>query len=175
MGDYGRVYSHVRWSTPPVLLSTQYVNPFSPPFQSSNKSSVGMYIVARMILGFGIVFCIIAASAMIGELSHPKERAIMTSLFNASYFIGAITASAITIGTVEIASDWSWRVPSILQICPSLLQICFVLYVYVTLGPKVVQCGLTSIQLPTREPPFSYQQGPRRRSLRHSCQVPRRG
>ncbi|KFY57269.1 hypothetical protein V496_06481 [Pseudogymnoascus sp. VKM F-4515 (FW-2607)] len=87
---------------------------------------IAMYIVARMILGFGIVFCIIAASAMIGELSHPKERAIMTSLFNASYFIGAIVASAVTIGTVEIDSDWAWRVPSILQTCPSLLQICFV-------------------------------------------------
>ncbi|OBT54442.1 hypothetical protein VE04_05487 [Pseudogymnoascus sp. 24MN13] len=87
---------------------------------------IAMYIIARMILGFGIVMCIIAASAMIGELSYPKERAIMTSLFNSSYFIGAITASAITIGTVEIKGNWSWRLPSILQICPSLLQICFV-------------------------------------------------
>lgn len=82
-----------------------------------------------MILGFGIVFCIIAGSAMIGELSYPKERATMTSLFNASYFIGAITASAITIGTAELKTDWSWRLPSILQICPSLLQVSFVLYV----------------------------------------------
>lgn len=88
-----------------------------------------MYIIARMILGFGIVFCIIAGSAMIGELSYPKERATMTSLFNSSYFIGAITASAITIGTVEIKGNWSWRLPSVLQICPSILQIAFVLYV----------------------------------------------
>ncbi|KFY08543.1 hypothetical protein V492_06138 [Pseudogymnoascus sp. VKM F-4246] len=87
---------------------------------------IAMYIVSRMILGFGIVFCIISGSAMIGELSYPKERAIMTSLFNASYFIGAITAAAITIGTVKITTDWSWRVPSILQICPSILQIAFV-------------------------------------------------
>jgi len=33
----------------------------------------GMYIVARMILGFGIVFCIVSGSAMLGELSYPKE------------------------------------------------------------------------------------------------------
>jgi hypothetical protein len=32
-----------------------------------------MYIVARMILGFGIVFCIVSGSAMLGELSYPKE------------------------------------------------------------------------------------------------------
>jgi MFS family permease len=86
-----------------------------------------MYIIARMLLGVGILFCIIAGASMIGELAHPKERAILTSLFNSSYFIGAIVAAAIALGTVEIPSDWSWRVPSLLQICPSLLQIGFVL------------------------------------------------
>lgn len=89
-----------------------------------------MYIVARMILGIGILLCIISGSSLIGELGHPKERAALTSFFNASYFIGAITAAAISLGTVEIAGDWSWRIPSILQIAPSLLQICTVLYVY---------------------------------------------
>lgn len=89
-------------------------------------SAVAMYIIARMILGFGIVLCIIAGSALIGELGHPKERSILTSLFNSSYFIGSIVASAITLRTVDIANDWSWRVPSLLQICPSLIQIAFI-------------------------------------------------
>jgi len=84
---------------------------------------VGMYIVARMILGVGILFCIISGAALIGELAHPKERAIMTSLFNASYFIGQILASAIALRTTDIPDDWAWRLPSLLQICPSLLQI----------------------------------------------------
>jgi len=84
---------------------------------------VGMYIVARMILGAGILFCIISGSSLIGELSHPKERPVLTSLFNSSYFIGQIIASAIAIGTSDIKSNWAWRIPSLLQICPSLLQI----------------------------------------------------
>jgi hypothetical protein len=74
------------------------------------------------------LFAIISGSSLIGELGHPKERAILTSFFNASYFIGSITASAITIGTVEIAGNWSWRIPSILQIAPSLLQIATVFF-----------------------------------------------
>ena len=86
-----------------------------------------MYIVSRMILGMGILFCIISGAALIGELGHPKERAVLTSLFNSSYFIGQIIASAIAIKTTDIPSDWAWRVPSLLQICPSLLQICTVL------------------------------------------------
>lgn len=83
---------------------------------------VGMYIVSRLILGIGILFAIISGAALIGELGHPKERAILTSLFNSSYFIGQITAAAIAIETSEMSSEWGWRMPSLLQICPSLLQ-----------------------------------------------------
>ncbi len=86
-----------------------------------------MYIIARMILGVGILFCIISGAALIGELSHPKERAVMTSLFNSSYFVGQIIAAAIAIRTADIKSNWAWRLPSLLQICPSLLQISTVL------------------------------------------------
>lgn len=90
------------------------------------SQNVGMYIVARIILGFGIVFCIISGSAMIGELGHPKERAVLTSLFNASWMIGSIIACAVALGTGTREDDWAWRIPSILQIMPSLLQICTV-------------------------------------------------
>jgi MFS family permease len=82
-----------------------------------------MYIIARMLLGFGILFAIISGSSLIGELAYPKERPFMTSLFNASYFIGSIIAAAISIRTTGIAGDWSWRAPSLLQICPSILQL----------------------------------------------------
>jgi MFS family permease len=87
-----------------------------------------MYIVARMLLGFGILFAIISGSSLIGELAYPKERPFLTSLFNASYFIGSIVASAISIRTSTMNGDWGWRLPSLLQICPSILQICTVLY-----------------------------------------------
>jgi sugar porter (SP) family MFS transporter len=89
---------------------------------------VGMYIVARMILGFGIPTCIVSGSSLIGELAYPKERPIMTSLFNVAYFVGQIVAAAICFGTNNIQSDWAWRIPSLLQICPSLLQIIFVFF-----------------------------------------------
>ncbi|CZR53195.1 related to hexose transporter protein [Phialocephala subalpina] len=42
--------------------------------------TVAMYIIARMLVGFGIVFVIISGSAIIGELAYPKERPIMTYL-----------------------------------------------------------------------------------------------
>ncbi|KAH8593223.1 MFS sugar transporter-like protein [Bisporella sp. PMI_857] len=87
-----------------------------------------MYIVARMILGFGIVFCIVSGAAMLGELSYPKERPIMTSMFNASWFVGSLIASGIVIRTAEISGDWSWRLPSVLQVIPSFVQMALIFF-----------------------------------------------
>jgi sugar porter (SP) family MFS transporter len=110
---YGR-----RWS---IMLGS-WIMVFGAILQGFSQH-VAMYIVARMLLGAGILFCIISGAALIGELGHPKERAVLTSLFNSSYFIGQILASAIALGTTDIPSDWAWRLPSLLQICPSIVQI----------------------------------------------------
>lgn len=88
-----------------------------------------MYIVARLILGFGIPFCIIAGSSLMGELAYPKERPVMTSLFNALWFVGSLIAAGISYGTQSLSDNWAWRIPSILQAGPSLIQIIFILYV----------------------------------------------
>ena len=85
-----------------------------------------MFVIARFLLGFGIPFAIVAASSMIGELAYPKERARMGSLFNASWFIGAIVAAGVTLGTFQMPTNWGWRIPSVLQAIPSLLQIIFI-------------------------------------------------
>ncbi|KAH7102201.1 major facilitator superfamily domain-containing protein [Auriculariales sp. MPI-PUGE-AT-0066] len=68
------------------------------------------YIIARVVLGFGIPTCIVAASALIGELGYPKERPIVAA--------GA------------------WRLPSILQACPSLIQISLVFDLVRTVGKR---------------------------------------
>lgn len=75
----------------------------------------------------GIPLAIVNASALLGELGHPKERSRLTSFFNVSYFVGQILAAGICFRTNRITNDWAWRIPSYLQICPSLFQIAFVL------------------------------------------------
>jgi len=88
-----------------------------------------MFVVARVIVGFGIPFAIVAASSLIGELSHPKERPILTSLFNCSWFVGAIIAAGVTLGTFNMSTTWSWRIPSILQVVPSVTQLIFLWWI----------------------------------------------
>lgn len=127
MGDHVRFHSHGHWSSSPRICTAWYAFLSLYPSIPGSNSIVAMYIIARMLLGFGIVFAIISGSAMIGELAYPKERPIMTSLFNASYFFGAIIAAAISLRTAEIGGNWAWRIPSLLQCFPSVLQIFFVL------------------------------------------------
>ncbi|KIW17430.1 hypothetical protein PV08_04624 [Exophiala spinifera] len=88
-----------------------------------------MFLVARIILGMGIVFAISGASQLIAELAYPKERSVITGLFNESWYAGAIVAAGVTLGTYSWDSNWSWRLPSLLQILPSTLQLIFIWFI----------------------------------------------
>jgi len=108
-----------------------------------------MFIISRLLLGLGIPFAVVAASSLIGgkvagacksfyrtrhsplvtELSHPKERARLGSMFNASWYLGAITVAGVTLGTFGRPDTWSWRIPSLLQVLPSVFQLTFIWWV----------------------------------------------
>ncbi|KAJ9503655.1 hypothetical protein H2202_000794 [Exophiala xenobiotica] len=90
---------------------------------------IAMFLVARIILGMGIVYAISGASQLISELAYPKERSVITGLFNESWYAGAIIAAGVTLGTYSWDSNWSWRLPSLLQILPSTLQLIFIWFI----------------------------------------------
>jgi len=54
---------------------------------------------------------------------------IGSSLFNESWYVGAIIAAGVTLGTFSKPNDWSWRIPSLVQAAPSLLQLTFIWFV----------------------------------------------
>lgn len=93
------------------------------------SQNLPMFLSARLILGFGAPFSIVGSASLIGELSHPKERAVMTSLFNGFFGIGTIIIAGITLVTYDMQSDWGWRIPSLLQATPSVMQLVFILLV----------------------------------------------
>lgn len=79
--------------------------------------NVGMFIAARGLIGFGLSFANIAAPVLITELAFPTHRGPITSLYNSCWFLGAIVAAWTTYGTFRIQNTWSWRIPSLLQVC----------------------------------------------------------
>ncbi|KAJ7104354.1 general substrate transporter [Mycena belliarum] len=92
------------------------------------SQSVGMFVGARFLIGFGLTFAANAAPMLITELSYPKYRAPLTSTYNSLWYSGAIIAAWATFGTFKIGNTWAWRVPSLLQALPSVLQVFLVLF-----------------------------------------------
>jgi len=81
----------------------------------TGAQSFGMFIAARLLLGLGDSIVLGSAPLLIAEIAHPQDRATLVTLSGASYHSGAFIASWVTYGTLQIQSDWSWRLPSLLQ------------------------------------------------------------
>ncbi|EIN08295.1 general substrate transporter [Punctularia strigosozonata HHB-11173 SS5] len=90
--------------------------------------SIGMFIGARFLIGFGLTFAANSAPMLVTELAYPPYRAQLTSLYNSLWYSGAIVAAWTTYGTFKINSSWSWRIPSALQGLPSVFQVILILF-----------------------------------------------
>ncbi|KAI0746168.1 general substrate transporter [Earliella scabrosa] len=93
------------------------------------SNSVGMFIGARFLIGFGLTFAAAAAPVLITEIAYPTQRAPATSLYNTLWFLGSIIAAWTTFGTFHVPSSWSWRIPSAIQALPSVIQLCLIWFI----------------------------------------------
>ncbi|KAL8280346.1 hypothetical protein RQP46_007263 [Phenoliferia psychrophenolica] len=84
--------------------------------QTFVNSSWG-YIGTRFLMGMGGVISATAAPALAIELAHPRQ------FDNCFFYAGAILAAWISFGTLNIASSWSWRLPTMFQAIPSVVQL----------------------------------------------------
>ncbi|OCH94384.1 general substrate transporter [Obba rivulosa] len=94
-------------------------------------SSIGMFIGARGLIGFGLTFALNAAPLLITELAYPTQRGKLTSMYNASWYVGSIVSAWVCFGAYESAasSTWSWRVPTLVQAAAPLVQVCSIWFV----------------------------------------------
>ncbi|KAH8108793.1 hexose transporter [Phellopilus nigrolimitatus] len=90
------------------------------------SQSIGMFIGARFMIGFGLGFAANSAPMLVSEIAYPPYRAQMTSLYNSLWYSGSIIAAWTTFGSFKIPSSWAWRLPSLLQGLPSILQVTLV-------------------------------------------------
>lgn len=88
-----------------------------------------MFVVARVIVGFGGMFLVQPSPLLIAELAYPTHRGKYTSAFWTLYYLGAILASWTTFGTQIYENTVSWRVPSALQAGFPLVQLIFIYWV----------------------------------------------
>ncbi|KAM6506967.1 hypothetical protein FALCPG4_018779 [Fusarium falciforme] len=79
-----------------------------------------MFCSGRMIVGFALTIGGTAAPTYISEVAPPKHRVLLTGLFGMSWYVGSLLAAGITYGSQFLESTWSWRLPSLLQLLPSI-------------------------------------------------------
>lgn len=68
----------------------------------TGAKNFGMFVAARMLLGFGDSIMLGAAPLLITEIAHPQDRAILVTLSGASYHFGSFISSWVTYGTLKI-------------------------------------------------------------------------
>ncbi|KAK7992592.1 General substrate transporter [Apiospora saccharicola] len=84
-----------------------------------------MFVVSRLVVGFGGMFAVHPSPMLIAELAFPTHRGKYTCAFWTMYYLGAILASWTTFGCQNYETDWSWRIPSLLQAGFPLIQLVF--------------------------------------------------
>ncbi|KAH8884078.1 general substrate transporter [Thozetella sp. PMI_491] len=117
-----------RFGRKPALLISAAIMLVGGILQGAAQNT-GMFIAARGILGFGLALNITAAPLLIMELAYPQQRAPMVSIYNSLWGLGALAAAWITYGTFRIHNTWAWRIPSLLQVLSSVVQLglCFLI------------------------------------------------
>jgi MFS family permease len=102
------------------------------------SQNIAMFLVARFILGLGIGGTYVAVPLLIAETLPTKYRSLGLGAFTDLYYVGGLLSAGegsshialhislerkltsilegVTYGTSQMASTWSWRLPSLLQI-----------------------------------------------------------
>jgi len=98
--------------------------------QTASKT-VPVFIAARIIMGVGLEFCNNSAPLLLIELSYPTQRGKITSIFNSSWYLGSIISAWICFGAYDRAqaSEWSFRVPTLVQALLPLLQVSLIWFI----------------------------------------------
>ncbi|KAF9475387.1 general substrate transporter [Pholiota conissans] len=87
--------------------------------------NIPMFIGARYCIGAGLAFCQNAAPLLLIELAYPTQRGQITCMFNSCWYFGSIISAWVCLGAFQRAgpSQWSWRVPVVVQALFPVIQI----------------------------------------------------
>ncbi|KAJ5116554.1 hexose transporter protein [Penicillium angulare] len=88
---------------------------------------VALFVVGRIVLGFGLGIAQECSPLLVTELVHPQHRAVYSSIYNSLWYVGSLIGACVALGTNHLHnSAWAWRVPCLLQGIPSICQLVFI-------------------------------------------------
>ncbi|CAD0051493.1 unnamed protein product [Aureobasidium pullulans] len=87
------------------------------------SSTLSMFIGGKVVIGLGSTMVQLGAPVLVTELTHPKERAKVTTVYNTGVYLGYVIGAWVTFGCIKINTDWQWKLPTLLQVIPSVYQL----------------------------------------------------
>jgi MFS family permease len=130
-----------KWGRKFTLLSGAIIIIVASSIQAGSVN-LGMFIFSRVLAGIGAILTIQPAPLLMSEVCYPTHRGKYTALYWTMYYLGSIIAAWSCYGTQKhmAGSEWSWRIPSILQAAISIIQVIFVcISVTDLLQPMLIQ------------------------------------
>ncbi|ODQ81732.1 hypothetical protein BABINDRAFT_159979 [Babjeviella inositovora NRRL Y-12698] len=95
------------------------------------SNSYGLFLASRIILGAGAFLNVVASAPLVSETAYPTHRAIITAITLSIWSFGAFLAAAMTYApymSLFRDNNWSWRIPSLIQLFVPAIQICFAIF-----------------------------------------------
>ncbi|KAK4197863.1 general substrate transporter [Triangularia verruculosa] len=92
-------------------------------------TNLNTFMGGRVLLGFGNSLAQISSPMLLTEICHPQHRGRLTTVYNCLWNVGALIVSWLAFGTSFVPTEWSWRVPALLQALPSIIQLAFIYWV----------------------------------------------
>ncbi|KAF2758238.1 putative MFS monosaccharide transporter [Pseudovirgaria hyperparasitica] len=120
LGAFNMGWVADKWSRKYGIVSAVVIFTIGSAIQTAAVDYASL-IVGRLVGGIGIGMLSMVAPLYISEISPPEIRGTLLVLEELSIVFGIVVAYWITYGTREIAGDWSFRLPFLLQILPGVV------------------------------------------------------
>lgn len=114
-----------RWGRKAAIVVGCVIMVIAAAIQGASQN-LAMFKGGRFLMGFGNSMAQLSSPLLLTELCHPQHRGKVTAIYNCLWNLGAIVNTWLSFGTKRIPSDWSWRIPTIVQGLPSIIQLAFI-------------------------------------------------
>lgn len=116
-----------RWGRKTAIMVGCIIMLIAAAIQGASQN-LAMFKGGRFLMGFGNSMAQLSSPLLLTEICHPQHRGRVTAIYNCLWNLGAIVNTWLSFGTKRIPSEWSWRVPTIIQGLPSLIQLLFIFW-----------------------------------------------
>ncbi|ORY21512.1 putative sugar transporter [Naematelia encephala] len=100
----------------------------------SAAQNIAMFVVGRAILGLGSCWAGVASAVYLTETFSARWRSWGVAILQNFYYVGALLAAGVTLGTGRWNSTWAWRAPSLFQGIFAI--ICIVILPFIPESPR---------------------------------------